>query len=183
MKVLIVTPLYPPDTSSQAQYIKELAQRLHDLHSNTLLTILTYGACPEEINGVAIRTVRRMSRTPLRIIYFIVALWKEILDADIVFLENGPSVEVPFLLVSFFRARRYIFHYGDQVAHTRAKHSVILKMIDEFLTKRSAFIFASSPMIRPEILPFLSHPENELLQYETSWVAHLQEIDKKLYGK
>ena len=71
MRILLITPLYPPDIAGTAPYVKELAERLASAHT---VTILTYGHIPELVPNVIIHTVEKSSLLPLRIIRFCIKL-------------------------------------------------------------------------------------------------------------
>ena len=64
MKILIVTPLYPPDIAGHSAYVKELALRLREAHT---VTILAYNHIPEKIEGVNIITIQKHLPTLVRL--------------------------------------------------------------------------------------------------------------------
>ncbi len=171
MKIVIATPLYPPEIAEPAPYIKELAKRLAELHE---VTIVAYARLPEKVPGVSIVVIDKRRPLPLRLLSYMQALWQAAKHADVVYVENGASVELPAGLISFFRKRLLIVHIGDRTAHERARTHVLLRNIERFTLARAARVIREMPATRPEILPFEPFPTEQFTAYEKSWEAHLR---------
>lgn len=194
MHILLVTPLYPPDIAGPAPYVKELATRLRKTHS---VTVLAYGHIPETIPDVRIVTVEKRLPALVRMTLF---TWKLIIlqrNIDVMYVQNGPSVEVPFVLASFFSKIPSMVRLGDMIALTHATHSKFFRMIlvtamrcartlivpeniHEGMGEHIALpqfsnkcVRIPSPDTRPEILPFDAYPKDALAQYEASWKKHI----------
>jgi len=164
MRIVIATPLYPPDTAPQASYVKELATRLGTLLQ---VTIVAYGSYPEAIPGVRIVPVSKHQPKLLRLLAFFWILYRETRNAEVLYAENGPSAELPVgLLVRLIRLK-LVVHLGDQPAHLRAAR------LEHFMTSRASNIVSEIPLPRPEILPFTLYPEEALRAYEASWQEHI----------
>lgn len=173
MKVVLATPLYPPDIAPPAPYIKELATRLkesHDVH------IVTYGHIPEAISGVRIEAISKRRRKVSRLISFTIALWRRSVWADVLFVENGLSVELPALLCSLILRKPIIFHIGDMTANTKSQKRFLPRLMQHFLKLRSRETLYAIPMERPEILPFGEAVNPE--PYERSWQEHVRLINE-----
>ncbi len=164
MRIVIATPLYPPDIAPQASYVKELAQRLSTQHQ---VTIVAYGSYPEEVPGVRIVSVSKRQPKPLRLLAFFWALYREAHNTEVLYAENGPSVELPVGLLARLTRLKLLVHLGDQPAHARASR------LEQFMTSRALSVVSDSPLPRPEILPFTPYPEEALRAYESSWQTHL----------
>lgn len=193
MRILLVTPLYPPDIAELAPYVKELATRLARAHA---VTILTYGHLPEVITGVTIATVEKSSLLPIRLFRFLVALKKHAGHADVIYTQNGPSVELPVLLFSFISHVPIFMRIGDRVSLKNSLRSTILKklLIHTMSRARAVFIHVSDdgavglsgahshvdpilrPDSRPEILPFAEFPKEAFARFEDSWNAHASQL-------
>lgn len=173
MKIVLATPLYPPDIAEPAPYIKELAKRLA---KTDVVTIVTYGHIPEEVSGVRIYAVEKRRPLPFRLIAFTFALLKAIRDADILYAQNGPSVELPVLLVSFFTRARLFVRIGDEAAHRHAQSRLVRRALESLILRRAESIVTDSPFARPEILPFAERPVSELAAFERSWDGHVSEL-------
>lgn len=204
MKILIITPLYPPDLASHAPYTKELATRLSKNHE---VSILTYNHIPEAIPHVDIYAISKKLPTLIRIIYFTVALMRRARTYDIIYAQNGPSIELPLILTSYVTHTPIILRLGDAAALNAAKvHKSTARILthssscaqtlvthpdtsDEhltFLSKKTPLISCTRPLSRPEISAL--HPSTHEIhanfdRYEKSWHDHitcLMEIFKNL---
>lgn len=176
MRIVIAAPLFPPDTAPAANYVKELARRLA---RQAEVSVLTYGAFPEHIEGVHIIAVRRDTSLLLRLMRFTWLLAKETRSASTLLLQNGPSVEFPYLCISpllIFRNVRVLFYVSDADEHARAKHSFVRMIMKKILLGLSHPFSSSIPTPRPEILPFAPYPNEALAAYEGSWKKHVEEL-------
>src|SRR3989344_1419984 len=102
MRILIATPLFPPDIEPSARYIKELAARLKARHQ---VTILAFTRLPEAIPGVTILSVDKKKPRLVRIFTFFIKALVALQTNDIVYVQNGPSVELPIRLAMLIRSR------------------------------------------------------------------------------
>ena len=187
MRILLVTPLYPPDIVEPALYIKELARRLSQNHT---VSILAYGHIPELIPNVKITTVEKSAMLPVRLIYFLCALFKHMHDVDVVYVQNGTSVELPILVTTFFKKMRIILGLNDQSSFVHSQKNFFLKILLTHTIMRASAVIANDspfvgkeithiikkPNIRPEILPFEEFPKNAFERYEDSWKRHIIEL-------
>lgn len=176
MRILALSPLYPPDIAEPAPYVKELARRLSSTHQ---VTILTYGRLPEKVPGVEIATVDKRRPLPLRLVAYTRALWRALGKADVIYAQNGASVELPLLLVLLFRRKPLLLRWGDIAAHERAKGSFFLHLFERIIT-RHARTLSDSPLQKSEMLPFVPRPTETLERYEKSWEKHLELLEKEL---
>lgn len=196
MRILLVTPLYPPDIAEPAPYVKELAVRLCDTHE---ITILAYNHIPEKINGVRIISIEKYMPLLARLITFMRILYSEAKRADIVYVQNGPSTELPLVFVSLLVRTPCILRLGDETAlkhgaTTRAYRALLLLAVryarvvvthrrtSEYThhiiplhDKKSSEL--SRPLPRPEILPFAPFPHDSISAYKSSWDQHLTELE------
>lgn len=170
MKIVIATPLYPPDIAEPAPYVKELARRLAKNHQ---VTVIIYGHLPEKVPGVSFICVNKRRPLPIRLLCFSFALWKTTLSADIIYAENGASVELPAGIIAILTHRPLIMHIGDKQVHQRAAKKSLLGCIEHFAFSHAKATITDNPLKRPEILPFEPVPEDEIVSYQTSWKTHI----------
>lgn len=192
MKIAIVSPLYPPDIAEPAPYTKELAKRLSIAHE---VTVLTYGTIPEEIRAVRILHTSKQRPLPIRLISFTYKLWSVSRSADILYVQNGPSVELPTILVSLLTRAKIIVCIGDVLAHNYAKGHRLLRYIEKsvFLVadaivvetegiisqkKECNVVALPTPGVRPEILPFEDAPAEKMARWNTEWEEHISALIK-----
>ena len=188
MRILLTTPLYPPDIADLAPYVKELATRLSPHHT---VEILTYGHIPEAIPGVRIITIEKSSILPIRIFRFTRTLWQMSKQSEYIYSQNGPSVEVPILILSLFSSKPTLMRLGDQQSLQKSlSHPLLKKLL--CLTMQSVYSvithtelpkdvanciknqhYIERPLSRPEILPFTEFPTRDFALFEESWGKHV----------
>lgn len=171
MKVIIATPLYPPDIGGAAAYSKELARRLASEHE---VTVVSYGRLPERVPGVRFVCIDKRQPVLLRLIAYTRALWKAAQNADVIYAENGASVELPAGLVALFVHRPLYLHIGDAAGHEQSLRDRLRSFIERFVRARARKVISDSPAPRPEILPFESYPNATFSEYEASWQEHIR---------
>lgn len=169
MKILIATPLYPPDVAEAAAYSKELAQRLSGSHE---VTVLAYGKYPEPINGVKTISVDKGQPLLPRLAAFHAALQEAGKGADALIVVNGPSVELPALRYSLSATMPIIFALAD----TGAPWSPLQLL----LGIRARKTMREFPPPRPELLPLEPRPTKALEAYEQAWEHHLSALNSVL---
>jgi hypothetical protein len=173
MRILIATPLYPPDIAPSATYVKDLAQRFSEAFQGDSLVIATYTPLPEEVAGVSVLSLSKPLPLLLRLISYTQLLGKAARDADVILLENGSSTELPVVFLSYMRRLRYVMHISDIAAHTRTQTGGIKKFIERFAASRAITKVDHLPLPRPEVLPFSPYPTEAFATYEASWKEHV----------
>lgn len=197
MKILLVTPLFPPDIADPAPYVKELASRLSKDHE---VTVLTYSHLPEKLAQTKIITIEKSRMLPLRLLSMLAALRKEAKNNDVVYVQNGPSTELPTALIALFSRTPFLLRLGDEAALRFAEKSRGLRFIQRFTIKRmnanivhdsdiltrivqicraNCAFMTDRPLTRPEILPFEKYPKDDFIDYKSSWDNHIQFLTER----
>jgi hypothetical protein len=167
MRVLIATPLYPPEVADAAVYAKELAKRLSERHE---VTVVAYAHLPEELPGVKVVAVEKRQSRLARLSAFRKAFAETARDAEIVIAINGASVELPLLAARF----PFVLCLADRTAHARAG------LLERLVRARARAVVDSTPPHRPEILPLEPKPEEALAAWEAAWRVHIAQLDSLL---
>jgi hypothetical protein len=194
MHILIATPLYPPDIAGHAPYVKELARRLSHEHT---VTVVLYGSFPEVVAGVHLIGITKQQPALLRLYNFTKTLYTCARKADIILVQNGPSVELGMVFTKMFLWKKpFLLNVFDSGAftYTNMLSSILLRIALKCAsriwtyTNTNPFIPASVSkkmmpeiLTKPEILPFEPHPTDMLLQYEKAWEVHLSELNTECY--
>jgi hypothetical protein len=190
MRITIATPLYPPDIKEPAPYVKEIASRLA---SNHVVTVLAYNHVPEDVPGVRIVCIEKSEPTLMRIVRFFVALYFLAKNTDVLYVQNGPSVELPILLyLSITRKRPHIVvRLGDTVPlKDSASHPLtawitrsLLKRVDRVVSHEDTSgltphetVVLPRPLPKPEWLPLDARYATDPAQYELSWNEHVRTL-------
>lgn len=174
MKILILSPLFPPDTGTPAAYVKELASRLH--HKD--ISLLIYGYLPESISTVPIQSIDKRQLLPVRLFQFTRTLLRESRDIKHLIINNAPSVELPALLVSFVRPLHITLLLSDPVAK-KASERGLYKILHTFLKRRSQAIITLPPPTtyeKAETLPFVSSDTEKEAARESWWHEHINTL-------
>ncbi len=175
MKILVLTPLFPPDIGGSAPYIKELVTRLSNRKYS--VTVLAYGCLPEDVPGVMFRCVNKKIPTFLRIFLFSMKTFREARKHDFIYAENGPSVELPLRLLKFFLKTPLVFHIGDHPAYTYGQTKPFLNKNQKVVERYAHTVVEETPEPRPEILPHKKYPTDLFKAYEKSWDTHLEKLE------
>lgn len=176
MRIVIATPLYPPDTGAQAFYAKEMARRLAAAHHEVV--VVAYGRLPEALDGVRVEATDKRLIAPVRMFLFARALMREAKLADIVYLQNGSSAELPTGIVARLARVRVVAHISDARAHTKAASHPLLRLIERFAFAPARAFIENMPLERPEIIPFEEYPEAAMRAYEESWSTHMRKAEE-----
>jgi len=174
MRIVLATPLYPPEIAEPAPYVKELAKRLSERHT---VTIVAYTRLPERVLGVPIVAVDKRRPLLLRLIAYFFAILQTARKADIVYAMNGTSVELPVALMSYVVRRPLIVRIGDTAAHTRAQQKWFSRFVERFAFSRAERVIDDAPLIKPEIIPFEPFPTEKFTAHEESWDAHIRVLE------
>ena len=173
MKILIASPLYPPDIAPSASYVKELAKRFPKDH---LVTILTYGNLPERVEGVTIATTSKKRPLFIRLLTFTILLVRYMKDVDAIHCENGASVELPVVIVATLFKKPLLFHIGDEKAFQSAKTNKAHAFIHSLIKKKAVAVIDHRTPPKPEILPFGDSVAEKVTVYEKEWERHIAEL-------
>jgi glycosyltransferase involved in cell wall biosynthesis len=136
MKVLICTPLYPPDIGGPATYSKLLAEELPD--RGIEVSVLSFG----EVRGLI---------KPLRHFIYFLKVLKRGMDANIIFAQDPVSVGFPSLIASKVLGKKFVLKIvGDyaweqfQIQGLKSKDRIFkgstFVSLEEFQNKRFGFM-------------------------------------------
>ena len=174
MRILIATPLYPPEVAEPAPYAKELARRLVKDHE---VTVVAYAHLPEAVPSVRVVVTEKRQALPSRLKAFTRALMREAKQADVVYAMNGPSVELPALFMSLATRTPLVFGMTDRPAHEYAKKHFFRYVLERIAFAHARAIIEQLPPPRPEILPLEPRPDAALADYEAKWAEHLRSLE------
>ncbi len=188
MHVLIATPLFPPDTAPSGVYVKNLAEQLPAAQK----TVVLYGHLPESATGVTFACVDKRQLPLQRSWQFFRTLRQQAETADRIIIQNGPSVELPALLFSWFTSQPYILSVSDLPAWERSLNSWWKRVIVTLLKKRATTTLnltaatipgtTAIPMPRPRPLihPLHPYPATAIAEYDASWHTHITSLTQFL---
>ncbi len=131
-KVLLATPLYPPEIGGPATYTKELSARLEG-HA---ITILAYADNAETQPKTELHTVSKRQPLLVRLIRFFFAALTLVKKNDVIYVQNAMAAGLPVMLACALRGRPYIVKFvGDEAWERARQHRATEERLEEFLTK------------------------------------------------
>jgi len=136
VKIIIATPLFPPEIESIAIYAKELAMRLKAKHQ---LRVLAYAGNWEEISDLKIYSINKRQPIFFRLINYFIKLSHLAKQADIIYAQNALASGLPAILVKIFFRKVVVINFFEDEALKRARHfSLTEKSWEQFLQKPEA---------------------------------------------
>jgi len=175
MRVLIVTPLYPPEVADAAAYAKELARRLSHGHE---ITVVAYAHLPETLPNVAFVAIEKGQPLFMRLFGYLRALVRATPHTDIIYAVNGVSVELPLAIMATVTRTPILFCLADPAAHAQTKKRFLYRIIERIVRTQAAHVIIDLPPARPEILPLEPLPIDALATYENAWARHIEALNK-----
>ena len=169
MKTVVLTPLFPPDPSTSAQYTKQLVQKLPP-HN---LSVIAYGKLPESVPDVEIFSITKRSNKFILVFRCLKKLLQ--LKPIVLIVQNGPSTELPAILFSFLSSTKILYIVSDQEA--AAKKTFLQALCKKRAGKTITLPESDETYLPTEWLPF-GDSHNEVEQpKQTWWNEHLKEIN------
>ena len=175
MKILILSPLFPPDTGAPAAYMKTLLPQL----SEHEVTLVLYGYLPESTaQAETIILDKRWSKSRL-LIQSTLTLRRLGKQSDLIIINNGPSTELPALVASFFLKTPMTLCVSDPLAAAASTHGVY-RFIHQLSVRRMKHVLTlpedEKKYLKAEILPFTPFDEEaERLRLDW-WKKHISEL-------
>jgi hypothetical protein len=172
MRLSFVTPLCPPDVHAVALYHKALVSALSKQYE---ITAIIYGTYPEAIRGVKFVTVDKQTHKRTRVFRMITTLFRTISTTDVYLVTNGPSTELPALLLSYLTKKPIVLLESDSVTYSRFSQYIHTR-----LQKQAAHVLSIAAQlphhVKPEIHPLLPYPTTAMRQYEITFATHIANL-------
>lgn len=131
MKLVVATPLYPPEIGGPATYVKEIVERLKNEYS---ITTVAYANTGEEIPGTKLVLVNKREPLIIRLIKFTIALYRASKDADVLYAQNAVAAGLPAVIVgSILRKPVVIKFVGDEAWERATQSKITTKQLEDFL--------------------------------------------------
>jgi len=133
MKIVLATPLYPPEIGGPATYVKELAELLSHNHQ---VTIVAFASTSEKVEGVALYTVSKRRILPIRLLKFFFVLWREAKKADVVYAQNAVAAGLPAIFVGMLTQTPVVLKFvGDEAWERATQLRQTTHTLEDFLAR------------------------------------------------
>jgi glycosyltransferase involved in cell wall biosynthesis len=131
MKIVLATPLLPPEIGGPATYTVELAKRLESKHE---LVIVAYADNPESVVAQKLLVISKKQPLPVRLVKFFFALNKVAKGADVIYAQNAVAAGLPAMFVGKLRGVRVVVKFvGDEAWERATAAHKTIKNLEDFL--------------------------------------------------
>jgi glycosyltransferase involved in cell wall biosynthesis len=134
MKIIIATPLYPPETGPLSNYSKDLALTLAKEND---LNVLAYANNIEKNNNFEIYTISKKQSLLIRIIKFVFKLLSIARASDFILAQNAVAAGLPAVVVQKITGTKAIINFYEDEAWKR--------VLGQNISKQSYEDFLASP--------------------------------------
>lgn len=133
MKIILATPLFPPEIGGPATYVKEIAERLRGKHD---ITVVAQATTAEPVEGVRLITVSKRFPLPVRLVLFTSTLWRAARRADVIYAQNAVAAGLPAVIVGRLRGVPVVIKFvGDEAWERATQLRQTHKHLEEFLER------------------------------------------------
>lgn len=123
--------MYPPEIGGPATYTKEIAERLRDTHT---ISIVAYASTSQRIDGTTLYTVSKRRPLPIRLVKYSITLFKAARGADVIYVQNAMAAGLPAVLVGRMRHIPVVLKFvGDEAWERASQERKTKKRLEEFL--------------------------------------------------
>lgn len=132
MRILLLSPIYPPDIGGPATYAQELSERLTPEHT---LTVIAYTTNTAVSYGSA-RLIQISKSAPLvmRLFAFFRAAYQEGKNADVIYAQNPVAAGLPAVLAGMLIRKPVVIKFvGDEAWERATQARETSKRLEEFL--------------------------------------------------
>ena len=92
MKIIIATPIYPPEIGGPATYTKELCAHLANTHD---ITVIAYTNSTDAFPNTHFVPVGKGRPLPVRLAVFFLKLLRASKGADLIYVQNAMAAGLP----------------------------------------------------------------------------------------
>ncbi len=133
MRIIIATPIYPPEIGGPATYTKELCERIAGAHD---ITVITYTNSADAFPHTHLIPVGKGRPLPVRLAVFFVKLLRASKSADIIYVQNAMAAGLPVALVHVLTGIPFVLKFvGDEAWERATQEQRTTKRLEEFMEK------------------------------------------------
>lgn len=131
MKIIIATPIYPPEIGGPATYTKELCAHLADAHD---ITVIAYTNSSEAFPNTRFVPVGKGRPLPVRLAVFFFKLLRASKGTDVLYVQNAMAAGLPVALVSLITGVPFVLKFvGDEAWERATQRKRTTKRLEEFM--------------------------------------------------
>jgi glycosyltransferase involved in cell wall biosynthesis len=130
MRVILATPIYPPEVGGPVTYIVELAQRLRGNHH---IVVVAYTDSLEPIPHTHLIAVSKKNMLPVRLYRYFFTLLREARQSDVIYVQNAVATGLPAVLVGWWLKKPVILKFvGDEAWERATQAGKTKKQLEDF---------------------------------------------------
>ena len=131
MKIVLATPIYPPEIGGPSTYTKELCERLGTTHDITVVAYTHHGVV---FPNTTLVEVEKYAPLPLRLVRFFLATLRASKGADVIYAQNAVAAGLPSVLAGMIRQIPVVIKFvGDEAWERATQQRITTKRLEEFL--------------------------------------------------
>jgi glycosyltransferase involved in cell wall biosynthesis len=136
MKIIIATPLYPPEIEELSLYSQDLSKQLKNEYQ---LSVLAYANQVELDSDIDIVVVNKNQPLFIRLFKYTWQLFKMSKQVDLIYVQNAVAAGLPAIIVKYLRRIPVVVNFAEDESW---KRSINLRLsersIEEFLADRDS---------------------------------------------
>lgn len=131
MKIVIATPIYPPEIGGPATYTKELCERLAHTHD---ITVITYTNSADAFPNTRLVPIGKGRPLPIRLAVFFIKLLRAAKGTEVIYVQNAMAAGLPVALVHIITGIPFVLKFvGDEAWERATQHKFTTKRLEDFL--------------------------------------------------
>lgn len=131
MKIVIATPIYPPEIGGPATYTKELCGHLALAHD---ITVIAYTNSADAFPNTLLIPVGKGRPLPIRLAVFFKKLLRVSKGVDVIYVQNAMAAGLPVALVSLLTGIPFVLKFvGDEAWERATQRRLTSKRLEEFM--------------------------------------------------
>jgi glycosyltransferase involved in cell wall biosynthesis len=141
MRIILATPIYPPEIGGPATYTKELATRLAKAEQ---ITVVTYADEAKVVEGTKLVLVAKSQGVFSRLTQFFFTLLREGKNAQVIYVQNAVAAGLPAALAGMLLRKPVVLKFvGDEAWERATQAGKTKKNLAEFLASGEGGIKAT----------------------------------------
>lgn len=131
MRIIIATPIYPPEIGGPATYTKELCAHLSGAHN---ITVIAYTNSADAFPNTRLVPVGKGRPLPVRLGIFFLKLLRISKGTDVMYVQNAMAAGLPVALVHMLTGIPFVLKFvGDEAWERATQRHCTTKRLEEFM--------------------------------------------------
>jgi len=143
-KIILATPIYPPEIGGPATYIKEICHRLNNAYD---ITVIAYTSEKNPFPGTNLISVKKEYPLLLRLLIYTYKIWKELGKSELVYVQNAVASGLPTAIACTLRRKPFILKFvGDEAWERASQRKATEKKLEDFLKNPDKSLYTETMM-------------------------------------